>query len=248
MDLVSGLTRFLEQADEVGLFVFALLLLMSAASWTVILVKACRNALAHKRALQTVRSFWDAGSFDEALQRMQGTGRDDSFARLARAAERAWVHHRRHGGTALGESVDFSDFLTRQLRNGLGRIGAQLEWGQTLLASVGSTAPFVGLFGTVWGIYHALISIGDSGQATLDKVAGPVGEALIMTGLGLAVAIPAVLAYNAFTRSNRVVLADLDGFAHDLHVWLVTKARLGGHVEPSAEVPAPRAVAAARGA
>ena len=93
-------------------------------------------------------------------------------------------------------------------------------------ASVGSTAPFVGLFGTVWGIYHALMSIGASGQATLDKVAGPVGEALIMTGLGLAVAIPAVLAYNAFTRRNRVILMELDGFAHDLHAWLITGMRV----------------------
>jgi biopolymer transport protein ExbB len=213
----------------------------------VILIKTWRNALVHKRALQAVRSFWDAGSFDDALERMQRAGRDDPFTRLARAADRAWVHHRRHGGTTLGESVDFSELLTRQLRNSLGRIGAQLEWGQTLLASVGSTAPFVGLFGTVWGIYHALISIGQSGQATLDKVAGPVGEALIMTGLGLAVAIPAVLAYNAFTRGNRVVLADLDGFAHDLHVWLVTKARLGAYARQATEAPAPRAVAAAGG-
>jgi biopolymer transport protein ExbB len=131
------------------------------------------------------------------------------------------------------------------MRASMSRTGARLEWGQTLLASVGSTAPFVGLFGTVWGIYHALISIGNSGQATLDKVAGPVGEALIMTGLGLAVAIPAVLAYNAFTRRNRVVLAELDAFAHDLHAWLLTGARVGA---PADATQPPRRAPAAKGA
>ena len=122
---------------------------------------------------------------------------------------------------------------------------ARLESGLTVLASVGSTAPFVGLFGTVWGVYHALINIGMSGQGTLDKVAGPVGEALIMTALGLAVAIPAVLAYNAFVRSNRMVLAELDAFAHDLFAFLTT----GSHVHDVAPVVAAAgAVAGARGA
>lgn len=242
----TGLTHFLEQTDEVGMFVFALLLLMSAASWTVIVVRVWRSSLARTHALKTMRAFWDATSFDEALAGIEQSGRRDPFAGLARAADRAWIHYRRHGSTALGETVDFSELLTRELRNALGRIGAQLEWGQTMLASVGSTAPFIGLFGTVWGIYHALISIGESGQATLDKVAGPVGEALVMTGLGLAVAIPAVLAYNAFTRSNRVILADLDGFAHDLHVWLTTKARLGGDAQRT-RTTAPPVVAPAGG-
>jgi biopolymer transport protein ExbB len=248
MDMAGGLTRFLEQTDEVGLFVFSLLLLMSAASWTVIVIRVWCNVLGRKRALQAMRSFWDARSFDEALAGIQRGGRNDPFTRLARAAERAWVHHRRHGGTSLGESIDFSEFLTRQLRNSLGQISAQMEWGQTLLASVGSTAPFVGLFGTVWGIYHALITIGEGGQATLDKVAGPVGEALVMTGLGLAVAIPAVLAYNGLTRSNRVMLAHLDGFAHDLHVWLVTRAKLGARVEQGEQRQAVQTVSVVGGA
>jgi biopolymer transport protein ExbB len=248
MDATTGLTHFLAQTDEVGMFVFVLLLLMSAASWTVIVIRVWRSSLARTHALRTMRAFWDAASFDDALASVEQSGRRDPFARLARSADRAWSHYRRHGSTALGESIDFSDLLTRELRNALGRIGAQLEWGQTMLASVGSTAPFVGLFGTVWGIYHALISIGESGQATLDKVAGPVGEALIMTGLGLAVAIPAVLAYNAFTRSNRVILADLDGFAHDLHVWLTTKARLGGETRRASAAAPPVATAPAGGA
>jgi biopolymer transport protein ExbB len=114
-----------------------------------------------------------------------------------------------------------SEYLTRLLRNGIDQEAARIEHGLTLLASAGSTAPFIGLFGTVLGIYHALVQIGVSGQGSLSKVAGPVGESLLMTALGLAVAIPAVLAYNAFSRRNRLWLARLDNFAHDLYA-LVT--------------------------
>jgi biopolymer transport protein ExbB len=123
------------------------------------------------------------------------------------------------------ESGSADDFLTRALRRAIEQDTARLEYGHTVLASVASSAPFVGLFGTVWGIYHALLAIGMSGQGTLDKVAGPVGEALIMTALGLAVAIPAVLAYNAFTRANRLLLTELDGFAHDLYAFMSTGNR-----------------------
>ncbi len=119
-----------------------------------------------------------------------------------------------------------SDWITRALRNGIDDFTARLQTGLAVLASVGSTAPFIGLFGTVWGIYHALMSIGSAGQATIDKVAGPIGEALIMTALGLAVAIPAVLGYNALVRGNKFVLTKLNSFAHDLHAYFVTGARV----------------------
>ena len=125
----------------------------------------------------------------------------------------------------LIHSVSADDFMTRALRRTLEQEAAHLERGQTLLASVASSAPFIGLFGTVWGIYHALLAIGMSGQASLDQVAGPIGEALIMTALGLAVAIPAVLAYNAFARNNRLLLSELDGFAHDLFAFMSTGIR-----------------------
>ena len=127
---------------------------------------------------------------------------------------------------SLNAQVARSERVTRALRQAINQAAARLEAGLTFLASVGSTAPFVGLFGTVWGIYHALINIAASGQIAIDKVAGPVGEALIMTAFGLAVAIPAVLAYNAFTRVNRLLLAQLDGFAHDLHAFVTTGAPL----------------------
>jgi biopolymer transport protein ExbB len=127
----------------------------------------------------------------------------------------------------LHESFDFSDWVTRSLRNSVDDSTARMQSGLAILASAGSTAPFVGLFGTVWGIYHALMAIGMAGQATIDKVAGPIGEALIMTALGLAVAIPAVLGYNALVRANKKVIAKLNRFAHDLHAYFVTGARVG---------------------
>jgi biopolymer transport protein ExbB len=126
----------------------------------------------------------------------------------------------------LRDQLDVSDWVTRELRNSIDETTARLQGGMAVLASVGSTAPFVGLFGTVWGIYHALLGIGAAGQATIDKVAGPIGEALIMTALGLAVAIPAVLGYNALVRGNKGVLHKLNRFAHDLHALFVTGARV----------------------
>jgi biopolymer transport protein ExbB/TolQ len=140
--------------------------------------------------------------------------------------------------TQIALRVDRSEFLTRAMRQSIVRSSAKLESGLTALASIGTIAPFVGLFGTVWGIYHALLGIASAGSASIDKISGPVGEALIMTAAGLFVAIPAALAYNAFVRFNRVELAELDGFAHDLHAYLNTGARLASRpsihvVEPS---------------
>ncbi|MCI0750165.1 MAG: MotA/TolQ/ExbB proton channel family protein [Nevskiales bacterium] len=143
-------------------------------------------------------------------------------------------HHERHGVNKLDEAGSSADFITRILKRTIDEDTARMESGLTVLASVGSTAPFVGLFGTVWGIYHALIAIGVSGAGTLDKVSGPVGEALIMTALGLAVAIPAVLGYNFLVRANRVTLARLDSFAHDLFTFLATGARIDAQIHAPA--------------
>ena len=138
----------------------------------------------------------------------------------------AAAHHQRHEGSRLVEALNRSEFIDRALRQGVARESGRLEGGLTVLATVGSTAPFVGLLGTVWGIYHALISIGASGNAGIETVAGPVGEALIMTAIGLGVAIPAVLAYNFFVRANRVTNAQFDEFAHDLHDFFATGSRV----------------------
>ncbi len=157
-------------------------------------------------------------------------------ARLALGAILATQHHRqqqRSRAERLGDQSSLSDLVVRTLRQTLVRENLRLESGLSVLASIGAVAPFVGLFGTVWGIYHALLGISAGGLTTLDKVAGPVGEALIMTAAGLAVAIPAVLAYNAFTRANRVTIAELDGFAHDLHTYLTTGAKLDVEAAPT---------------
>src|SRR6185312_7891968 len=150
--------------------------------------------------------------------------KEDIFAPLAQAGMQA--ASMKPQNASLDAASDPSELITRTLRREINRASARLESGLTLLASVGSTAPFVGLLGTVWGIYHALSAVSASGAAQLDKIAGPVGEALIMTAMGLTVAIPAVLAYNAFTRINRLTLAELDAFAHDLHAYLTTGARV----------------------
>ena len=141
--------------------------------------------------------------------------------------------HHRATKAQLHDSLDASDWISRSLRNSIDATTGKLQSGLAILASVGSTAPFVGLFGTVWGIYHALVAIGTSGQSTIDKVAGPIGEALIMTALGLAVAIPAVLGYNALVRGNKSILIKLNSFAHDLHAYFVTGARVNQGGQPN---------------
>ncbi|MGQ0651984.1 MAG: MotA/TolQ/ExbB proton channel family protein [Betaproteobacteria bacterium] len=188
----AGLASLLAQTDTVGKAILAVLL-MSIATWYLIVTKALTLLLERRRSERFVDAFWQAPSL-------------------------AAARHQQRAG---------ADFLTRAMRRAIDEDTARLESGLTVLASVGSTAPFVGLLGTVWGVYHALVSIGLSGQGTLDKVAGPVGEALIMTALGLAVAIPAVLAYNGFVRANRLVLARLDAFAHDLYALLTLGAHAG---------------------
>ncbi len=147
---------------------------------------------------------------------------ENPFTRLAIQGINAANHHNRYTTQRLGETRNYDEFIAQALRRTVSQEAMQMETGLTLLASVGSIAPFVGLFGTVWGIYHALGTIAVGGQATVDKVAGPVGEALIMTAFGLAVAIPAVLAYNTLVRDNRLLMGELETFAHDLHTYLTT--------------------------
>ena len=212
-----GFAHFLTQADGVGKSVLAVLLLLSVASWYLIVTRALANWLAQRRADAFLRRFWQAGSLSEVAATLQAGGADNAFAVLLDEALQAQANV---GQANLAAAGGMGEYLTRTLNNAVDREAAASEHGLTVLASAGSAAPYIGLFGTVWGIYHALVQIGMSGQGTLDKVAGPVGEALIMTALGLAVAIPAVLAYNAFNRRNRLWLARLDAFAHDVYVLL----------------------------
>ena len=220
-----GFAHFLAQADVVGRVVLALLLAMSLASWYLILTKSLSNILVQRRAAAFLKQFWAAGSLQEVNAMLGQRGLDNAFAGLAQQAMGVAGDGSQHGLQKLASAGGENEFLTRVLRNGIDQEAANVEHGLTVLASAGSAAPYVGLFGTVWGIYHALVQIGMSGQGTLDKVAGPVGEALIMTALGLAVAIPAVLAYNAFNRRNRIWLAKLDAFAHDLYALMTVGAK-----------------------
>ena len=245
---VHGVASFLAQSDAVAITVLTMLVLMSIASWYLIVLKTLRNAKIRRQARTFLEHFWRAPSIDNVASDLSAHPAQEPFARLASRGIEAARHYRKSATAGLAESAGQDEFVTRAIRRGITRETAALESGLTVLASVGSTAPFVGLFGTVWGIYHALIGIGASGSATLDAVAGPVGEALIMTAGGLAVAIPAVLAYNMFTRANRLVLSELDGFAHDLHAFLITGAKLNsGTSTPIRAEPAPAVIRSAAG-
>ncbi|MBX3639046.1 MAG: MotA/TolQ/ExbB proton channel family protein [Nitrosomonas sp.] len=238
MEQGLGFSHFLAQIDAVGMSVLVLLISLSVASWYLIITKSIANFIAKRRAIAFLKHFWGVESLDEVKQSLNTAAPNNAFAELAKLGIEA-ADSKVHDSYKLAAAGGTSEFLTRALRNGIEQEATRVENGLTLIASAGSAAPYIGLFGTVWGIYHALIQIGLSGQGTLDKVAGPVGEALIMTALGLAVAIPAVLAYNAFARRNRIWLARLDAFAHDLFV-LITMGD-NNKVQPVPQTAAPAA-------
>jgi biopolymer transport protein ExbB len=217
-----GFAHFLAQTDTLGKAILAILIVMSVTTWYLIVTKGIETLSRRRRTSRFLALFWDSPSLAAVERHLEQHPASEPFSQLAYHAIVSTRHHARHGQNRLNEAGSGAEFLTRSIRRVIDEQTAKLESGLTLLASIGSTAPFVGLFGTVWGVYHALVNIGLAGQGTLDKVAGPVGEALIMTALGLAVAIPAVLAYNGFVRSNRLVLARLDAFAHDLFAFLAT--------------------------
>jgi biopolymer transport protein ExbB len=223
-----GFGHFLSQSDAISRTLLVVLLAMSVLSWAIIAVKGLSLAMRRNRSSAFLDFFWNATSLDAVAAEITTHGARDPFSHLTAHAMQAQAHHARYGAAKLEEAGTASEFVTRTIKKVLDEETTRLESGLTVLATVGATAPFVGLFGTVWGVYHALIAIGLSGAGTLDKVAGPVGEALIMTGLGLAVAIPAVIGYNALTRANRVVAARLDAFAYELHTF-VSMGRSLGH-------------------
>ena len=222
-----GFAHLLQNFDFVGWVVFITLAIMSILSIYWIVVNFIKNMRLRASSDRVVSTFWETPNAQDAIRFMEEQGRSEPFSKIALDAAQAAAHHQRHEGSRLVESLNRSEFVDRALRQGVTRESSKLESGLTVLATVGSTAPFVGLLGTVWGIYHALIRIGATGQASIDAVAGPVGEALIMTAIGLFVAIPAVLAYNFFIRLNRVTNNKFDTFAHDLHDFFATGSRVG---------------------
>jgi biopolymer transport protein ExbB len=207
---MTGLGKFWSEGDAITQAVALLLLAMSVSAWVVIFWKAWLLRRARKDIARAVPAFWAAPDLDTGRTQLAAFDRERIVAPLLEAATQTATPR------TLEASGQLASQLTRRLRDALHAVLHHLQFGQVLLASIGSTAPFIGLFGTVWGIYHALVGISASGSMSIDKVSGPVGEALIMTAAGLAVAIPAVLAYNLFGKWVGVCEAELEGFAHDL--------------------------------
>lgn len=212
-----GLASLWAQSDAVAKLTLLILLLMSLASWYVILLKLQQQRRLTAQLRQAQDRFWQSATVREGLQLL------DADSPLRYIAQRGLDSAAQHQG--MVGRIEFHEWLAMNLQRAISQAQGQLQGGLALLATVGSTAPFVGLFGTVWGIYHALVQIGLSGQASIDKVAGPVGEALIMTAIGLAVAVPAVLGYNGLVRRNKSLGDELQSFGADLHAVLLAAER-----------------------
>ncbi|GGY00850.1 biopolymer transport protein ExbB [Vogesella alkaliphila] len=210
-----------QQGDAILVSVFLILIAMSILTWYFIALRGWRAWQVRRDNRASEATLWAAASWTEVETALQGSAAP--VARLAQDGLGALRQYRQHSASSLGQSCSLDEYLTRALRKRLAQEQQQLEGGMTFLATIGSTAPFIGLFGTVWGIYHALVNIGTQGQVSIATVAGPIGEALVATAAGLAAAIPAVMAYNTFVRLNRVINQDLDHFTHDLHAQLLTR-------------------------
>jgi len=212
-----GLSALWNQGDAVAKGTLLILVLMSMGSWYVIFTKFAEQAKLNKQAKAAQESFWSASTVAQGKDTLE----EGSAFRFI--AEKGLEGASKH--TGLLGAVDFNEWVTMSIQRAIGNVQSRMQDGLAVLATVGSTAPFVGLFGTVWGIYHALVKIGMSGQASIDKVAGPVGEALIMTAIGLAVAVPAVLGYNFLVRRNKAVMEQVNAFGSDLHAVLLGSAK-----------------------
>jgi len=234
VDNPYGLQALWSGGDLVSRAVLILLLIMSLSSWYVILTKLWDQRKLKQSARVVEKQFWTAPSLKDGVERLK---KGDDFRAIAEDGLRAASHH----DGRLTDRIDLHEWITMSLQRAVDGVNSKLQNGLGLLATVGSVAPFVGLFGTVWGILNALVGIGIAGQASIDKVAGPVGEALIMTALGLFVAVPAVMGYNWLLGRNKVLQEALRNFASDLHAYLVSGARvgvtgneMGGAARPSA--------------
>jgi biopolymer transport protein ExbB len=211
-----GLGALWAQGDIVAKGTLLILVLMSMGSWYVIITKFFEQSKAAKFAKAAQDSFWSAATLRQGAD---GLAEDSPFRFIA---EKGLESANKH--TGLLGAVDFNTWSTQSIQRAIGNVQSRMQDGLAVLATVGSTSPFVGLFGTVWGIYNALVKIGMSGQASIDKVAGPVGESLIMTAIGLAVAVPAVLGYNWLVRRNKAIMEDVNAFGSDLHSVLLASS------------------------
>jgi biopolymer transport protein ExbB len=221
-----GIESMWTQSDYVGKGVFVILIVMSLWSWLVMINKWLDQRMLRKVAAEAEKSFWSAGSIQEGVAKLKG--KINPFRDIAQDGLQAVEHHRRSASKDVTSNIELGDWVRTHIDKRTTMLQSSLQSGMVVLASVGATAPFVGLFGTVWGIYHALISISIAGQASLDKVAGPIGEALIMTALGLAVAVPAVLGFNGLLRGNKALMERANYFAHDVEAALLAGSRVSG--------------------
>src|ERR1700692_4383281 len=213
VDNPYGLGALWAQGDPIARGVLILLLLMSLFSWYIMLTKVWDQAKLRRAARLVEKQFWAAPSLKDGVERLP---KGNDFRGIAEDGLRAASHH----DGRLTDRIDLHEWITMSLQRSVEQVNGKLQTGLAFLATVGSVSPFVGLFGTVWGILNALVSIGIAGQASIDRVAGPVGEALIMTALGLAVAVPAVMGYNWLLRRNKLIQDDVRSFASDLHAFL----------------------------
>lgn len=226
-----GLMAFLNQADNVAWGTLIILVTMSLFSWFIILTKLWDQRRIRNDYKEVQKGFWTAGNLREGVSKL---GKDNVFKMVTEDGLRAAQHHEGR----LTDQIPLHEWITVSLYRSVDSINSRLTNGLAVLATTGSTAPFVGLFGTVWGIYNALISISLAGQASLDKIAGPIGEALIMTAIGLFVAVPAVMGYNWLLRRNKDIAEKLRYFSADLHAYLVSGARVEGQAPPTASAAA----------
>ena len=221
-----GIANLWITGDFATRFVGIILLTCSIVTW-VILFNHLWDLRKLRKLMPEVERFWRATSYEDGLHSFSN-GSFNPYYRIAKEASSASIHHQSQSTNhrELLQTLNYSEWMARSIKNSIDGVAAQFQKGLTFLGSTGAIAPFVGLFGTVWGIYHALISISRSGSAQIDQVAGPIGEALIMTALGLSVAIPAVLSFNAINRANKLQIADLNRFGNDLLAYFVTGARV----------------------
>jgi biopolymer transport protein ExbB len=217
-----GLQALWMQGDFIAKGVLILLALMSAYSWFIIFTKWWEQRRLLKQAAEADKNFWAADNIKNGVGKL--TGKGNIFRAIASEAIDSAEHH----DSRMTQEVPLHEWIDNVIARGVARIGSALQTSLPFLATTGSTAPFIGLFGTVWGIYHALVAIGVAGQASIDKVAGPVGEALIMTAIGLAVAVPAVLGYNYLLGRNKLIMEKVKLFASDLEQVIVSGSRVEG--------------------
>jgi biopolymer transport protein ExbB len=221
-----GIEALWTQSDYVGKGVFVILIVMSLWSWLVMINKWLDQRSLRKAAAEAEKNFWTAGSVQEGIAKLKGKA--NPFRDIAQDGLQAVEHHRKSTARDVTSNIELADWVESHIDRRTTMLQSSLQSGMVVLASVGATSPFVGLFGTVWGIYHALISISIAGQASLDKVAGPIGEALIMTAMGLAVAVPAVLGFNGLLRGNKALMERANYFAHDVEAALIAGSRVTG--------------------